>query len=158
MVHSLLLLYCTQLRTAIFKNLNQERLEYIRSANSKQRVDYMKAAHLPLIWNEPVVPPFRFNPKLSKQEQGKRYFVQVKAKFSPQENVFYFASNLDLPSENAPRFLSARKGDKVQVSKQKRQQNKNTQAQGDSLKPKPRISQPQVKGETPKPKPKKKTA
>lgn len=141
---------------SIFKNLNQERLEYIKSVDSEQRVKFMKPAHLPIIWHEPLVPPCQFNPKLPKEEQGKRYFVQVKAKFSPQENVFHFESILGLPSENAPRFLSAHKRDKAKVMKQKRQHRKNAQAEGDSLEP--RISQPQVKAETPKPKLKKKTA
>ncbi|HEY9801541.1 MAG TPA: hypothetical protein V6D25_14390 [Leptolyngbyaceae cyanobacterium] len=123
---------------SIFKNLNQERLEYIKSVDSQQRVKFMKPAHLPVIWHDPVVCPCRFNPKLPKQEQGKRYFVQVKAKFSPQENVFHFESILGLPSENAPRFLSAQKRDKAKVIKQKRQQRKNAQAQSDNPMPKPK--------------------
>jgi hypothetical protein len=123
---------------SIFKNLNQERLEYIKSVDSEQRVKFMKPEHLPVIWHEPVVCPCRFNPKLPKEEQSKRYFVQVKAKFSPPENVFHFESILGLPSENAPRFLSAHKRDKAEVMKQKRQQRKDAPSQGDSPKPKPK--------------------
>lgn len=105
---------------SILRNFTDNRLDYIKSADPVQKVRFMKAAHLPLLWKDSPVKPFRFNPKAEKEEQGKPSFVQVKARFLPQRNVFGFSSLLAPPSEKAPKFLKASKADKAAAQKEKK--------------------------------------
>ncbi|MDJ0736301.1 MAG: hypothetical protein QNJ47_19925 [Nostocaceae cyanobacterium] len=99
---------------SVFRNFSRERLEFIKQAEAVKKVKFMKASHLPLLWKDAPVKPFRFNPKAGK-DQGHPAFVSVKAKFLPQRNVFGFEALLSLPQENAPRFLKASKKDKAAV-------------------------------------------
>lgn len=77
----------------------------------------MKAAHLPLLWKDSPVNPFRFNPKLDKEQQGRPMFVQIKAKFIPQRDVFGFIEQLAETLEESPKFLKASKKDKDEQRK-----------------------------------------
>lgn len=110
---------------SIFKNFKKDRLDFIKSAETELKVKFMKASHLPIVWKDAIVPPFRFNPKVPKEEQAKRYFVQLKAKFDPQKNIFIFDSLMGLPTEELPNFLKASKTDKATVAAQKRKSNPN---------------------------------
>ena len=78
----------------------------------------MKASHLPLLWKDAPVRPFRFNPKAGK-DQGKPAFVQVKARFMPGRDVFGFVEQLSEPRPKAPKFLKASKKDKTEAQKEK---------------------------------------
>jgi hypothetical protein len=75
----------------------------------------MKGQHIPLLWKDAPVPPFRFNPKLQKEEQSKRYFVSIKARFLTDRDVFGFDSLLALPTENVPLFFKAGKKAKAEA-------------------------------------------
>ncbi|MBD2564731.1 MULTISPECIES: hypothetical protein [Nostoc] len=110
---------------SIFKNFNFERLDFIKSAETSLKVKFMKASHLPIVWKDAIVPPFRFNPKVAKEDQAKRYFVQLKAKFNPEKNIFIFDSLMGLPTEELPNFLKASKTDKATVAAEKRKSNLN---------------------------------
>lgn len=110
---------------SIFKNFNKERLDFIKSAETSLKVKFMKASHLPIVWKDAIVPPFRFNPKVAREEQAKRYFVQLKAKFNPEKNIFIFDSLMGLPTEELPNFLKASKTDKATVAAEKRKNNPN---------------------------------
>jgi len=100
---------------SVFKNFNQERLSYIKQAEPDKKVQFMKASHVPLIWRDAPVRPFRFNPKLDKEQQGHSSFVEVLAKFLPQRDVFGFSELLSEPMEKAPSFLKAGKKDKAEA-------------------------------------------
>ncbi|MHC5932347.1 MAG: hypothetical protein ACYTXM_42380, partial [Nostoc sp.] len=63
--------------------------------------------HIPLLWKDAIVPPFRFNPLLPKEERGKPSFVEVKAKFLPHRNVFAFESLLGLPQDRGSAGIRA---------------------------------------------------
>jgi hypothetical protein len=106
---------------SIFRNFNRERLDYIKQAEPAKKVRFMKASHLPLMWKDSPVKPFRFNPKTPKEEQGHPAFIQVKAKFLPTRNLFDFEALLAPPLEKAPKFLKASKADKTAVQQEKRQ-------------------------------------
>lgn len=97
---------------SIFRNFNHQRLEYLKQFDPATKVKYMKANHLPVLWKDALVKPFRFNPKADK-DQGYPMFVSIKAKFIPQRNVFGFDSLLSLPQETPPRFLRVSKKDKA---------------------------------------------
>lgn len=99
---------------SIFRNFSQDRLDYIKQAEPALKVKYMKASHLPVLWRDAPVRPFRFNPKGGK-EQGHPPFVQIKAKFLPHRDAFGFVEQLAEPKENAPRFLKASKKDKAEI-------------------------------------------
>lgn len=100
---------------SVFRNFTRERLEYIKQAEPARKVKFMKASHLPLLWKDAPVKPFRFNPKAPKQEQGHPVFVTLKAKFLPGRDVFGFVALLAPPQETAPKFLKASKQDKATV-------------------------------------------
>jgi len=109
---------------SVFKNFNKERLEYIKSAEADKKVRFMKASHVPIMWRDSPVRPFKFNPKLEKEQQGHSSFVEVLAKFLPDRNVFGFSKLLSEPMEKAPHFLKARKEDKAEALKNKLAQNR----------------------------------
>ncbi|MEB3279663.1 MAG: hypothetical protein VKK42_12185 [Lyngbya sp.] len=100
---------------SIFRNFNKERLAWIKEAEAVKKVKFMKASHVPLLWRDSPVKPFRFNPKLEKEQQGKTYFVQIKAKFLPGRDVFGFVEQLEEPTEKAPGFLKASKKVKAEA-------------------------------------------
>lgn len=102
---------------SVFKNFNQQRLEFIKSAQLDKKVNFMKASHIPVLWRDAPVPPFRFNPKLEKEAQGKASFVQIKARFNSERNTFEFVSLLAMPSSEPPNYLKAGKKDKLEVAK-----------------------------------------
>ena len=102
---------------SVFKNFNQQRLEFIKSAQLDKKVNFMKPSHIPVLWRDAPVPPFRFNPKLEKEAQGKAFFVQLKARFNSERNTFEFVSLLAIPSSLAPNYLKAGKKDKLEVAK-----------------------------------------
>jgi hypothetical protein len=97
---------------SVFRNFTSQRLEYIKQAEPAKKVKFMKASHLPILWKDSPVKPFRFNPK-AEGDQGRPAFVSLKAKFLPARNVFGFVALLALPQETAPKFLKASKKDKA---------------------------------------------
>ncbi len=108
---------CTTPCISIFRNFTPERLEYIKQAEPVSKVKFMKASHLPVLWKDAPVRPFRFNPKAD-YDQGHPAFVPLKAKFLPHRNVFEFVELLAPPQENAPKFLKASKEDKALVQQE----------------------------------------
>jgi hypothetical protein len=103
----------------VFKNFNQQRLEYIKSAPLDKKVNFMKASHIPVLWRDAPVPPFRFNKNLDKETQGKASFVQIKARFNSASDNFEFISLLGIPCESPPNYLKAGKKDKALAAKTK---------------------------------------
>jgi len=104
---------------SVFKNFNQQRLEYIKSAPLDKKVNFMKASHIPVLWRDAPVPPFRFNKNLDKETQGKASFVQLKARFNSANDNFEFVSLLEIPSESPPNYLKAGKKDKADAARTK---------------------------------------
>ncbi|MEB3280534.1 MAG: hypothetical protein VKK42_16600 [Lyngbya sp.] len=102
---------------SVFRNFKADRLAWIKEADPARKVKFMKASHLPVLWKDSPVKPFRFNPKLDKEQQGKPQFVQVKVRFLPERDVFGFVEELAPPIENSPRFLKASKKDKASAKK-----------------------------------------
>lgn len=104
---------------SIFKNFKQERLDWIKEKEAFKRVGYMKPTHIPVIWKDAPIRPFRFNPKVEKDKQGTATFVEIVARFIPGRDVFGFVKMLSTPLEKCPRFLKARKEDKMEAIKTK---------------------------------------
>ncbi|MBF2066790.1 MAG: hypothetical protein IGS39_20580 [Calothrix sp. C42_A2020_038] len=100
---------------SIFKNFTTDRLEFVKKSDVGKRVKYMKASHIPLFWRDAPVPPFRFNPKIPKEQQRRPYFVSIIAKFLPQKNVFGFELLKEMPQEELPKFFKASKKMKAEA-------------------------------------------
>ena len=103
---------------SVLRNYTEERSQHIKELEPDKKARFLKASHLPLLWKDAIAPPFRFNPKLDKEQQGKPMFVSVKAKFLPHRNVFGFDSLLGVPTQDPPRFLKLKK-EKPPLSKGK---------------------------------------
>ena len=111
---------------SVFRNFDPKLLKYVHQLdNPAKKVRTLKASHIPLLWKDSPVRPFRFNPKGDK-DQGLPPFVQIKAVFLPHRDAFGFVELLSEPQEQAPRFLKARKEDKAQVQKSAREQAPNS--------------------------------
>lgn len=132
---------------SVFRNFTRERLDFIKQAEPVRKVKFMKASHIPLLWKDAPIRPFRFNPKIEKEQQGHPIFVTLKAKFLPGRNVFGFVALLAPPQETAPKFLKASKKDKAEVQQAARKNAKSVPP----VTKKENISAPVAK---PKPKPK----
>jgi hypothetical protein len=111
---------------SVFKNFTRERLDFIKQADPALKVKFMKASHIPVLWKDAPVRPFRFtkignrelltgNSGEQKEKDSRPFFVEIKAKFLPHRDVFGFVELLSEPKENAPRFLKASKKDKTEV-------------------------------------------
>ncbi len=90
---------------SIFLNFTSERLEFIKASDDPAtQAKFMKASHIPVLWKDSPVRPFRFNPKAGK-DQGHPFFVQIKAAFLPNRDAFGFVEQLEEPIEQAPFFM-----------------------------------------------------
>src|SRR5579883_2883037 len=103
----------------VLKNFSPDRLEYIKreDTSSLSRMMFMKASHVPLLWRDAPVRPFRFNPKAPKEQQGHASFVEIKARFLPGRDVFGFDSLVAPPTDKPPKFFKVRKEDKAEALK-----------------------------------------
>lgn len=107
---------------SIFRNFTPKLLEYVHKMDTPaKKVRTLKASHLPVLWKDAPVNPFRYNPKGDK-DQGLPPFVSIKAVFLPHRDAFGFVELLHEPQEQAPRFLKASKKDKAQVLKSAKKQ------------------------------------
>ena len=76
---------------SIFLNFTTERLELLKATDDPATdAKFMKTNHVPVLWKDSPVRPFRFNPKANKEDQGHPYFVQIKAAFLPHRDAFGF--------------------------------------------------------------------
>ena len=115
---------CSTPCISVFRNFTSGRLEYMKQSEPARKVKYMKASHLPVMWKDAPIKPFRFNPKAD-YDQGRPAFVSLKAKFLPHRNIFGYEALLAPPQEKAPKFLKASKEDKALVQQEtKKNQNK----------------------------------
>ncbi|MFB2977567.1 hypothetical protein [Microseira sp. BLCC-F43] len=108
----------------VLKNFTEERLAYIKEAKSDRKVAFMKASHIPILWKDAPVKPFRFNPSLDKEQQEQVWFVGVKARFLPGRDVFGFVSLKLPPTAKPPKYLKASKEEKLQVRRAQSQPTK----------------------------------
>ncbi len=68
------------------------------------------------MWRDAPVKPFRFNPKLDKDKQGDRYFVQVKARFLVDKGVWGFKELIGEPTLDIPKFYKPEKVTNTKVA------------------------------------------
>ena len=116
---------------SVYKNFDYKRGKVMKEGEPVVKVLLAKASHLPIIWRDAPVAPFKFNPKFAnpKGKKGKLKktekrplpkFVQVKARFMPQRDCFGFICQLAEPEEHAPRHLRVSKQTKAEALKKKK--------------------------------------
>ncbi|MCT7969858.1 hypothetical protein NG799_26435 [Laspinema sp. D1] len=152
---------------SVFRNFDETIHQNLKKLDeavaAKKKVNFMKATHVPLIWKDAPFKPFRFNPKLEKEEQGRPLFLQLKAKFIPAKDGFEFVALLAPPLEKAPKFFKASNDDKATVQKQKKKKanpskanpskSKSTAISANATPSKAKEKQAKQSKEKPKPKP-----
>jgi len=100
---------------SIYRNKEQHLLQAVKKANPLKRYNMQKPTHLPFVWKDAPIKPFRYNPKAETQDDVG--FVQVKAKFLPNKNAFAVDSLVDMPKMEAPPYLKTGKNDKEKAVK-----------------------------------------
>lgn len=105
---------------SISRNYNTDFYNYIKKIPLKQQIQKTKTQHLPFLWKESIVPPFRY--KREAQVQDQKYFLSVKAKFIPTRlGTFVFDSLLDNPISELPKaFMISKSLKKANINFQKR--------------------------------------
>ncbi len=108
---------------SVYKNYDYERGKFMKESEAADKVKLAKALHLPTLWRDAPVRPFKFNPKAAKKKKAQdkdkdekkefARFVQVKAKFMPQRECFGFICELSPAEEKAPRHLRVSKKDRA---------------------------------------------
>ncbi|MGK7955574.1 MAG: hypothetical protein AB4063_09995 [Crocosphaera sp.] len=115
---------CRQPCISIFLNFKQERLDFLKkSVDPTTQAKFMKATHIPVLWRDSPIRPFRYNPKAGK-DQGHPYFVQIKAAFLPHRDAFGFVEELGETLELVPKFMKLPKPSKGQGKKKFDSRNK----------------------------------
>lgn len=89
--------FIPQLRTPV--------LSVYRNREAHDPTGKFKALHLPVLMRrEDEAKPFRFNPKIPKDQLPQRWFIQGHFKFIPNRNCWGWVKDLDVPSEQIPRY------------------------------------------------------
>lgn len=109
----------------VFKNLSQDRIEFVKKSNAIVRAGFMKSNHVPITYHNPVVPAYRYVKDVKPEDQNVKYFVEIKTVFDPNKNLFVFDSLIGIPSKEAPKYLHVSKKDKLEAFALKRE-NKRT--------------------------------
>ena len=104
----------------VHRNFTPEQYAYFKTLDDEGKKYFGKAQHIPLFWKDAIVRPFRFNPKLDKEEQAPRYFIGVKARFLPGRDSFGFDSLLLPPTLETPKFIKVKKPDQPAKGKKDR--------------------------------------
>ena len=82
---------------------NQEVLGAIKKLSIQQQLSLLKPNHIPVVWDDAPVEPFKFDPQKDKNSKMKRYFVQVRATF--RDGVYVVEEVLEKPTKKIPKFL-----------------------------------------------------
>ncbi len=105
---------------SVFKNVNVSRLKFVKRSKFTERVKFMEGTYVPLLWKDPIIEPFRFNPYAPKEEQEKSRFIALKAKFVPGEDIFAFDSLLSMPLDEPPTFFKVNKKMRAEAHERKK--------------------------------------
>ncbi|MGH2416505.1 MAG: hypothetical protein ACRDEA_22985, partial [Microcystaceae cyanobacterium] len=89
--------FVPQLRTPV--------ISIYRNRNATDPRGKFKASHLPVLMRRSdEVSPFRFNPKIPKEQLPKRWFIQARFKLIANRNCWGWVEDLEPPSEEIPRY------------------------------------------------------
>ncbi|MGK7933045.1 MAG: hypothetical protein AB4041_16665 [Microcystaceae cyanobacterium] len=81
-----------------------------RNKDAEDPKKKFKAAHIPILMRrEDEAKPFRFNPKIAKEDLPPRWFIQGLFKFIPSRDSFGFSEDLEPPTKDIPYYKKPRK-------------------------------------------------
>ena len=99
---------------------NREVLGTIKKLSTPQQLSLLKPNHLPVVWDDAPVEPFKFEAQKDKNSKMKRYFVQVRASF--RDGVYVVEEVLEKPTKKIPKFLKPFRKKKTKQKKSKTSQ------------------------------------
>lgn len=121
---------------SIYKNFDEELLKDIKRMNPTRKALFLQSCHIPFRWENPRIKPLKTMGKYKTEELEKTqpFFVKVKARFIPEDNLFEVIEELETPTIQTPRFFKLYQREKhksvkyqAQVKAQRRQsRQKNT--------------------------------
>ncbi len=89
---------------SIFFYHKNYKLEFLKASDDPAtQTNFIKATHVPILWKDSLVKPFRPHPKGYINPEN-LFFVQIKAVFRPYRNAFAFVEQLEEPIEQVPKF------------------------------------------------------
>jgi hypothetical protein len=91
-----------------------------RNNNATDPTEKFKASHLPVLMRreDEDIRPFRFNPKIPKENLPKRYFVEARFRFIPSKNCWGWIQDIKAPSDRIPRYKKPVKATSVEQKKE----------------------------------------
>ena len=92
---------------SVFRNRNKKLTELVNSSEEKLAKRLLRVNHVPIMWSDSPVKPFRYRNK--SKVQGDKYFVEVITKFNPQKNCFVVQKMDAEPTTRIPRYLKFQK-------------------------------------------------
>ncbi len=117
-----------------------------RNHNASDPKGKFKATHIPVLMRrDDESAPFRFNPKIAKEDLPPRWFVQGKFKFIPSRDSFGFSEDLEPPTKKIPYYkkpikeVPGKDSEKGAQNKSEKPSRKNVE------KPKKKSEQPALK-------------
>ncbi len=86
---------------SIYRNVDQ--LGQFKKLNEKQQSQFVRPNHIPVLWDDAPVAPFKYEAELEKEAQMPRYFVEVEAII--QDGLYVVQEMLREPTLDIPEFL-----------------------------------------------------
>ncbi|MCH2232493.1 MAG: hypothetical protein MK105_19305, partial [Crocinitomicaceae bacterium] len=95
-----------------------------------------KAAHIPILMRrDDEAAPFRFNPKMAKEDLPPRWFVQGLFKFIPSRDSFGFSEDLEAPTKKIPWYTKPIKDVPAKGAEKPSEKSSRKDPENDSKKP-----------------------
>lgn len=107
----------------VFKNLTDDRIEFIKKATAIERAGFMRPNHIPVNYHSPVVPPFLYSKDKANDQQSIKFFIELKVLFNPNRDVFVFDTLENVPQEKPPKHMHVSKRDKQDAMLEKKKRN-----------------------------------
>ncbi len=86
---------------SIYRNIEQ--WEEFAKLDQKQQLKFVRPNHIPVLWDDAPVAPFKYEAELEKEAQMPRYFVEVEAII--QDGLYVVQEMLREPTLDIPEFL-----------------------------------------------------
>jgi hypothetical protein len=94
-----------------------------RNRGSKDQMGKFKATHLPILMKrEDEATPFRFNPKMDKENLPPKWFIQAQFKFIPSKACWGWMEDLEPPTKGIPRYKKPIKVDPKAKTEEKKEE------------------------------------
>ena len=120
---------------SVFKNSNDRNIKNLKKVNPINRVKLLEPCHVPVLWENPSVKPFHYDPNLNELDKDSPMFIKIKARFVPEKDCFQFEEQVELPLEEPPRFLKVTEEDKRAAEEEMQQKLMTSEGLQEEVKP-----------------------